>query len=259
MKKIFFMLMISGCSKTSYQEIPAMKSPTLAPSVWSLSGAPNYSPNIDLLVAFLWPEKISTSQQKKDLKTIFLLSKKIKSQKEKFQMIRYQLRQEYQRFDCPCILEFRCQGNETYEDEARCLKIENNIFENDKKLPEIFDLVKLMKQKVLSLGGEWILSNQDFPDAPISTFNRETLTLNLTVFGSINERPLAYQMTCSEHFQDGDFQQLTFTHARLDRLGYWKIVVSPFKRPASQLFQGELYWIHQNKKRYGFIFWEHSL
>jgi hypothetical protein len=257
MKNLLLLLLFVSCSKATYKQIPSNKGPKTYASALSFDSKA-YSQNIDLAVAFLWPERVVTDEQRLELQFIISTSRKLKLAKEQFQEKRYELKVEYQRLDCPCILEFRCTGNETRSDEVVCLELEDSIFENDKLLPGIYQLVDIMKEKVIGIGGEWIQTNFEFPEAPVSTFNFNTLELNLNVFGASENLPLDYQFPKPEIFQDKDFQLLTFSSPRKLSVGSWRIEVAPYKTKASLLFQGEFFWEHSGKKRRGFIIWEHA-
>lgn len=257
MKILILLLIFVSCSKSKYEEIPGNKGSKGFASALRIESK-EYSQNIDLLVAFLWPERISTDVQRHELELIISVSRELKLAKEKFQEKRFELKVEYQRLDCPCILEFRCSGDETHTDEAVCLELEDSIFENDKQLPAIYALVDVMKEKVIGIGGEWLQTNLDFPEVPLSTFNFKTLELNLKVFGSSGNLPLDYQFSRPEIFEDIDFQLLTFFSPRKLAIGDWRIEVTHYKTKASLLFQGELFWKHTGKERQGFILWEHA-
>lgn len=257
MKNILILLIIISCTKAKYKDIPGAPQQNNYVSALRIDFK-EYSENIDLFVAFLWPEQIKSESQRQELKSIISTSKDLKSQKEKFQIKRYELSDEYRRFECPCILEFRCQGTETQNDEDKCLQIEEGIFENDKRLPAIYALVDVMKEKVLSIGGEWLETNQDHPEIPLSSFNFNTLKLNLKAFGAEENRPLEYEFARPEIFEDKDFQLLRFSSPRKSASGDWRIEVTPYKNKASLVFQGELYWDRSGIKRQGIIFWEHA-
>lgn len=257
MKSLILLLLIFSCTKAKYKEIPGSTREKTYVSALRIDFK-EYSQNIDLIVAFLWPDQIQTEIQRHELQSIISTSRELKSQKEKFQIKRYELSDDYRNFDCPCILEFRCQGDETQNDEEKCLQIEEGIFENDKRLPEIYALVDVMKEKVLNIGGEWLATNQDYPEIPLSSFNFNNLALNLKAFGAAENRPLNYEFTRPEIFEDESYQLLKFSSPRKSATGNWRIEVSPYKNQASLVFQGELYWDRHGIKRQGIIFWEHA-
>jgi hypothetical protein len=256
MRFLFFLTLIS-CTKVTYQEVPGQKT-SLAYSSKLTINTKEYSENIDLLVAFLWPTEITTEFQRIELQEIIKLSRALKSQKERFQSRIYELKQDYLNSNCPCVLESRCRGDEINRDEKKCLSIEEKIFEQESELPKIFSLVEDIKSKVRSINGEWIETNQDFPDLPLSTFNFQDLVLKLQVFGVDGLQPISYDLKNPELTEEIDFQKLTYSFPSKGDLGVWRIEVAPTQTKSNLLFQGELYRIEGHVKREGFIFWEHA-
>jgi hypothetical protein len=256
MKFLFFFWFIS-CTKVSYENIPGQKNAEHLSSSLRVDKS-LYDENIDLFVAFLWPAKIKSMKDKQILRDIISTSRIIKKRKEEYQGIRLTLRQDFERFECPCLLEFRCQGDETQVDENKCLELEDGMISNEGKLPPIYKLVLELKENVHQIGGEWLSTNQDFPELPVSQMDFNNFNLKLTVFGDSLGQPLAYEIKNPLLIDDGELQLLTYSAQRKREEGSWRIEVAPLITSSSLLFQGELFWIKNGKKRQGFIYWEHA-
>jgi hypothetical protein len=251
---LFFCL---SCSKTKYENVPPISDNHQQSSALNVS-AQDYNPSIDIFVAFLWPEKIQAQEHKVELQKIIQLARELRIQKEIFQEIRFQLKNRYEEFDCPCILEARCNGTETHTDENTCLDLENEIIDHDRTLTDVYALVDQIKEKIHHIGGYWIKTNQDFPQLPASEFNFTSYDLNLTVFDSTHEQAVNYLSLKPEIHDYSNYQSLIFHFKnKADLGGNWIIEVAPTIKPYSLLFQGELYLESEDGRREGFIYWEH--
>jgi hypothetical protein len=257
MKQLIFLLLIVSCTKIKNEEIKGTTKSS--PQVSALrQDLKNYSSYVDVMVAFLWPERFETDDQRTALKKVIRTSRDLRSRKEDFLDKRFELRQSYVTFECKCLLEGLCDGSETQDDEAKCYEIEEAIYENDRRLPAIYELVDEIKLNVLAAGGDWIDTHQDFSDVSSPMFDFENMSLTLTAFSATSREPVSYLVTSPKVFQEAGYQRILFSTKRKDGPGIWEFEVTPTLNRASLLFQGDLRLIHGSQERVGIIYWEHE-
>lgn len=260
------LLLVFACSKTGYTPIEDVpEKDTLTTRV--LNGANLYAEEIDVLVAFLWPERISTDDQRKKVAEVISTSRQIRKEKEAFLSRRLSLKNQFEAADCRCALDGICEESDTEPDYDLCEEIEENIYKNNQSLVTFYQMVEDMKALVEDVGGEWLKSNTDYPLRPLSRFSFSDLKMRLEVFGDYHHEeetlPYAYSVDAMELKQKSDYQLLSFTFPRNDfrngeliDFGQWEVEVGITPSEATLTFQGELRWRHQGRERLGIIYWE---
>lgn len=263
MKIIILLLILAACGpKDKFQEIPYTPKKSLS----TLSTDPSwskYSPQIDIMVAFLWPKKVKITDREK-LAEIIQTSRDLKSQKEDYLLQKGKIQKEFNLNQCACVINFECTGEEKDLNEAKCYEIEEKIYANDKKLVPIFGLVESIKANVLAIGGEWLKTHLDFRELPNSSVDFSSLKIKFSVLDAYENNPLSYEVDASLT-QEPFFQKLNSRFERYKYIsetekvpyGEWKVEAAAVASEASLLFQGKLFWIYQGVEHEGLIYWEH--
>lgn len=226
--KLFILLLIISCSKVKNTIVPESDKQEERASTLRI-GPHDYSPQIDLLVAFLWPEKFRP-RDKPDLKVIIKTGRELLHRKLAYQEAKAALRARYRQNNCP--------GADI------CFEIEDEIAELDSQLVDIYSLVDIMKEKVARIGGEWIDTNSEYPQEPLPSMDFAEGRLHLTVLG----RPGHFEFSDPEIISHNDFQTMIY------RKDEWVIKVTPKLYPVCLIMQGEL----KRDGRVGYIYWEHA-
>lgn len=232
--KLLILLFLCACTKVSYREVPGARAESNPLSTVSIPSG--FEAEIDLMVAFLWPEKI-LPQDRPLLKEIISLSRTLKSEKEKFQRERFQLRLSFAQASCECVLDQTCRG-----DESRCLELEEELYQLDAQLPIIYEMVETIKAKTILIGGDWLETHVERTDLPRSSMDFKNLSVSFSILGS---HALVAIPTVNG---SGSYQTLLYANEG------WRFEVAPSVSDASLTFQGELY----HSERQGVIFWEHA-
>jgi hypothetical protein len=269
MKKILllsFIFAFISCTKVKLQDIPRTTE-TKAQIVGIQANSANYSEVIDVMVAFLWPLKISGTENQLKLEVIIADSRELVSSKEKYLNKKFELQEKFQNNQCPCALNNECTGAETEMDQAKCYEIEDAIYQNDDSLIYIFGLVENIKKNVKDIGGEWFDTHLDVKNLPNSQVKFSTMDIYFSALGSYEEnntqKPFSYIVKAIPITQELHYKRMTFSMPRLffenDQTvthGDWTIDVGLMENKYSLLFQGDLFWNYQDQKRRGVIYWE---
>lgn len=263
MKTILLLIFVFSCGpKDKFQEIPySPKKSTNTLSV--LQSWSKYSPKIDIMVAFLWPLQVKVSDRPK-LASIIETSRELKSQKELYLLKKRQIQIEYDRYQCACVIDLECTGEEEDLNETKCYEIEELTYANDRELVPIFGLVEKIKSNVIEIGGEWLKTHMDFRELPSSSMDFHSLQIQLSAFGG-EAVPLSYEISGARINQEDYFKRLSFSFKREIYLessekasyGNWEVDAAIVDSEASLLVQGKLFWNYQGVKREGLIYWEH--
>jgi|GEM_PF-3119080 len=260
MKALILLLILAACGpKDKYQEIPYTPKKALntleADASWS-----KYSPQIDIMVAFLWPVRVK-EQDRPKLSEIIQTSRELKTKKELYLLKKREIQIEFDKYDCNCVINFECTGEEEDLNEAKCYEIEESIFENDRELIPIFGLVERIKENVIAIGGEWLKTHLDFRELPNSTVDFNSLQIKFTVLDAHETTPYSYEINNASIIQEPYFKKLNFSFKRETHknahYGVWEVDAAIVPSEASLLFQGKLFWDYQGVKREGLIYWEH--
>lgn len=271
MKMIILLSLLTfvSCSKTGYSpiEAPPSKEPLISTVV---TGSSDFSEDIDVLVAFLWPKRIETEAQRRAISGVIATSRKLKRSKEAFLERKRELKNRYQEADCVCALDGICEETDTEDNLELCEEIETEISVNNQSLAEFYQLVEEVKRLVDLSGGEWLGTNTDYPLLPVSKFYFDTLQLSFQVFGDYEEggekHPFTYEINEVELRQEKDYQRLVFNfprqffnQGRIFYRGQWQIDVALTRNKGSMTFQGELRWLNEGREQLGVIYWENPL
>ncbi len=268
MKILFLLLILSACGpKDKFQEIPY--SPKKTENTLSTEQDWNkYSPQIDIMVAFLWPTHVEVKDRQK-LSEIIQTARDLKAQKEDYLLKKRQIQVEFDHFQCGCVINMECTGEEQDLNTDKCYEIEENMYANDRELVPIFGLVEKIKSNVMAIGGEWLKTHLDFRELPNSSMDLSHLQIKFTALDAYEEEgvslPYSYEISKALLFEEQYFKRLNFTFKREKYLspsekihyGDWSVDAAVVPSEASLLFQGKLFWTYEGKKREGLIYWEH--
>lgn len=211
----------------------------------------NYENSIDIFVAFLWPEKISTSSQQDAIEKVLKLGRDLRAGNEELLGSTF----EFKELRCEQI--FSGEIDATYEEEEFCYELEN------KKLSltvEMLEKVTTMETLVREMGGEWLESNQDFDTHENSKINFNTRNLSFFSMGHelIDDKkvPLPYPKLPFEIKSVGHFSFIELFFPRKNGSGIYKIKADLNFQKYSLIFQGDLDLVKDNKTRRGIIYWQ---
>ncbi|RYZ70837.1 MAG: hypothetical protein EOP09_05515 [Proteobacteria bacterium] len=249
----------TSCTKIKNEDIPSRRVTSALVSGSSQTLLAGYSPQIDLMVAFLWPVSVSGPSGHQALVDIITTSRTLQSQKSEFLKKRAALKIEYVASECACLLDGICSGAEQKTDLDLCVDIEDRTAAHDRSLAQIYTLASTIQTRVTEIGGTWIETNQDFPGAPRSQFNPLRPGLTLNVFGKSDGVALSYEPILPIITQQSGFELYRFEFAsKVLPQSKFKIMVTPIQDEHSLLLQGELFLLDQNDQilRQGFIYWE---
>lgn len=258
MRNLIFLLLLISCSKESIRglSVPEKNENSLQ----TLENFEAYSEKIDVMVAFLWPVEVKEESQRKAIRAVIGFSRELKDYQEDYLSEKLKLKRAYEKELCDCVLNDFCENEEVPEDSGECIEIEDKIFVNERKLPEIYGIVEKMENNVLLAGGEWIKTHNDFTELPVSTFSFKTLMLNMTVFGTyIKEEveiPYEYMDVKSVLIQERTFKRLNVRFTD-QVMGEWEFDLSLRQNDHSLVFQGDLYLHLTGSKRQGVVYWTH--
>jgi hypothetical protein len=262
MKHLLFILLLVApvaCSKVKSTEVAAQpqREPVIAEVRTTFE---RYSPLIDTVVAFLWPERIDANVQREALRKVIRISRELREQKDAYLEEKDQIQQRFRRHHCDCVLNSDCTGDEGELDQNLCYEIEDEVYAHAGKLIPIMELVDQIKLEVANTGGEWLETHLDFPELPSSSFDFEAGVLSLSVLGlsAVSAEPIAYESVPTVIFQERSHLQLTSEFPRSELGGSWRIDAGISPGPYSLTVQGELFWTLNGKTRRGVITWEHQ-
>lgn len=265
MKALLLIFILVSCTKIKNQEIkkaPEKERFTInVQNDWS-----QFSPSIDVFVAFLWPEVIAPHDRPK-LTKIIEVSRELKTRNSEFQKKKIDLRKKFEINHCACVLNGECTGSEENMDEQLCYEIEEATYVNDRLLIDIYGLVEAIKENIHTIGGLWLATHSDLREIPASKMDFNTMTISFSALGSYAEAeqtiPISYVTPVTEIIQEKDYQRLEVSFPRLTHHqgeliphGLWTIDAGITESSESILFQGKLYWNYRGKQRQGIIYWE---
>lgn len=264
---LLLILLCSACSKTMTKSVDDNSAPETIITGYR-ADFDRYSETVDVMVAFLWPESVTTSSQRQALKDVIRHSRELRVKKDEYLAKKLVLKKKYQKHYCDCALNSECTGAEGELDQNLCYELEEAVYAHDRILPEIMKLVDIIKTDVATSGGEWLDTHTDFIEEPASRLNFQDRTFFIGSLGSFTKddkkSPLPYEVKNFELIEESDFLRLTFTQTRVDKyggqqMGTWRADVAVKAGEAALLFQGDLFWDYQGKERKGVIYWENAL
>lgn len=264
--KLIILLFFISCAQEKHSQL-APKIEIVQDSVTWRDERRIYEDSIDVMVAFLWPEKVVTSEQRLAIKQVIATSRKLKPQKESYLVVRNALRLEFERLQCECALNGDCEEGESDEAVDECSEVEEKLSQNNNKLAEFYRLVEVIKENVHRSGGEWLATNLDYPLLPSSHFDLQRSEMKLEVFGDFEKEgekvPFAYSLPTPAISRSGVMPRLTWVFPRMIQRdaelldeGLWTIDVVLSEEEQSVVFQGDLFWDHHGKRYRGVIQWE---
>ena len=253
MKYFFLILTLLSCSKVRYSPVEGVSQPETR-FVWDARTLDPFSEKIDVLVAFLWPRSIQTNEQKVGVRRVISRSRELRQFKEAFLSKKILLQKEFEANDCLCVLDGLCTGEETSDDLELCEALEEKKYQHQSTLADFYLIVEDILETVQDIGGLWVKTNTEYPEAPLSEMDYKTQKLRLEIFETDRPSP-----ALSSEFRldfDRGFPEL---RTSLPINGQtWSIEASLDVRENSLSAQGELTVDFSGVTRKGIIYWEHS-
>lgn len=249
MRAFFILFLLLSCSKTKYT---ALESVPVAESqfIWDETRLDRYSDRIDVLVAFLWPSRIETAEQKSGVRRVISRSRELRAFKKDFLSKRFKLEEDFKSQDCPCVLDGVCEGDETKDDLDLCLNLEEKKYAHQETLASFFVIVEDIRDSVEAIGGLWVKTNTEFPEAPLSVLDLKNRRLDLQVF-DVDDVRFALRPELTLDFSGG-FPALEWSmpiHGTV-----WEVEASLELQDHFLSGQGEI----TAGERKGIIYWEQS-
>ena len=255
MKILLLMVFIFSCEKVGHRPVP--QSPKPSREVSRLE--PNYSlydENVDVMVAFLWPEVVKTQEQRDSMRLVISSSMKLQKDKNRYFEKKLKLQRKFKEAECNCHLNSLCEEGQEPGSQDACLIIEEATYENDRELIPILELVELVKSEVLKCGGEWLETQSDLTELPPSRFDFNQKIIQFSALG-----PFDYEAKNLSFKSEDLYTRLTFNlprkHAQKADFGVYYFDLGVRGSSASLTFQGDLFWDYMGKRRQGVIYWEH--
>lgn len=181
MKLIIILFLMIGCSKTKYVPLELASVPETR-FVWDEGSLDRFDPRVDVMVAFLWPAQIESSDQKIGVRRVISRSRELRQFKANFLTEKIKLQNDFASQNCPCVLDGICTGEETHDDLDLCLTLEEKKYAHQEKLADFYVIVEDIRSTVQSIGGVWVKTNTEYPEAPLSTVDYKNRQLRLEVF-----------------------------------------------------------------------------
>lgn len=260
---IIFTVLILSCGKSKFEEVNSIV--TTEYSLAETNEKNNflrYSEKIDIMVAFLWPEKIEGNKAKELTVSILQKARELKNDND----FLLEMNEDYNSLECDEILIGEIEASA--EIEALCYEF------SDKK----DELTRFLYQKVLSIetsvklmGGEWLANHRDFDNIPTAEVDLESGLISFSALGSYKTdsiHPISYSSKKINPVYKNDYAKIYFTFERLKwnvitndfgSYGVYSAELSLFPMKNSLVFQGELDWAYNGKTRKGVIYWQNLL
>ncbi len=265
MKIFFLLLLIFSCSKIKRSEVPGPEQKENL--VTGLRNADAYSPDIDVVVAFLWPRRITGPHQRPAMEKVIATSRKLTKEKERYLTDKKKLKDAWAAQKCPCVLDGVCDGTETELNEEACIELEDAFSKNDQSLVTFYQYVEDVKAAVKESGGEWMDTSLEFKELPFSKLFLDQGKLRLEAFDSYvvngKPQPIAYDIEPVSVIQEDGYQRLAASFPRLvstpeglQEKGIFTIKADIKATESTLTFQGELTWSYDGYEQLGVIYWE---
>lgn len=250
--RFLFLFLLLACTKEVPKGIRVEAPREPIPERLETSGL--YDPRIDVMVAFLWPEVVNTDSQRRGLREIIASSREMRKLQEGYFKEKLLQGRAWKKNNCDCVLNGLCEGEVPETPFEACEEIEARVFENERKLPAIYEIVEKMKVLVPETGGEWLKTHTDFPEGPASSMDFTRSELNLSVFAPEGE-PEAYPPVRYQFLQKPGYESFSARFPDLRRRGDWEIDAALQRTPEGLRFQGKLFLVTPETRREGIIFW----
>lgn len=253
MKHLLILLLILSCSKVRYSPIEVASQPETR-FVWDAKTLEPFSEQIDVLVAFLWPERIETENQKSGARRVISRSRELRKFKEAFLAEKSRLQKDFLANDCLCVLDGICTGEETNDDLELCEALEEKKYAHQATLADFYLIVEDIRDTVEDIGGLWVKTNTEYPEAPLSVIDYKGHNIRFEVFEAFSaSTPVSSEFSL---LFDKGFPEVSAS-LMIDR-SLWKIEASLDIKENSLSGQGEITAELQTGPRKGIIYWEHS-
>lgn len=254
MKILILLLVIQACGKVGMKPIES-KSSQKTTSALSVDFK-RYDENIDIMVAFLWPLEIKTESQRKDVREIISVSRKLNGSKDIYYAKKIELQTKFKENHCQCALYDLCEADEVPGPVDVCTELEAEGYTNDARLIPVLEMVEKVKTLVKHCGGEWLDTQSDLADAGISRFDFTTLRLFFSALGSVDGVGIPYEIDDVQMTEQGSYTELKFQIPH-PQGGEYDFELGMRGGKVSLTIQGEIILSRGNLKRRGIIYWEH--
>ncbi|MBD65982.1 MAG: hypothetical protein CME62_12295 [Halobacteriovoraceae bacterium] len=206
---------------------------------------------IDIMVAFLWPQDLDQPQIQKAIKNIISIGRFLRSQGD----LRLEKLHTYNKYECEAVL----IGDITVEPEIEdlCYDLSDEI---DEMALTLFSKVQEMKKEVLSIKGEWL---DTFHDVTVDEKAYIELNKDYIFFPALGATtnngevtPMSYEIKNTELSVQPEFIQLNANWPNKLGAGEYQAEMAIRVQKYSTVFQGELNLITSSQTRQGLIYWQ---
>lgn len=252
MKYLLIALVFIGCGdKTNNTSIQDLITSEDQIAINTSSMSYEYEKNIDIFVAFLWPQEIISHSAQTSVKNLLEIGRNLRSGNE--ELLGYST--EFKSLKCEEI--FSGDIIVDYEVEEYCYDLEEK---RNSLTALMLEKVSTMKSEVLSMGGKWLDSNQDFETNESSLIDFNTNTLSIFSLGSLEvdgeKQPLPYPKLPFEIKRVDNYSYIELFFPNLNGEGIYKIKADLNVQKNSLIFQGDLNLVTKDKKQRGIIYWQ---
>lgn len=251
--RYLILILVLSCSKVHYSPVETV-SPPETRFVWDARTLDAFSEKIDVLVAFLWPHRIETEEQQRGARRVISRSRELRKFKSAFISEKIRLQKDFEAHDCLCVLDGLCTGEETHDDLELCEALEEKKYQHQATLADFYLIVEDIRDTVQTIGGFWVKTNTEYPEAPLSMIDYKNQRLQLEVFETQeSSSPISSDFSL---LYDKGFPEVK-TSLLIDGQ-IWQIEASLNAEENSLSGQGEISADFGTTTRKGIIYWEHS-
>lgn len=252
MKSFLLILLTISCSKVIDKKIEKISVPE--PVIDRLETDGMYAQKIDVMVAFLWPARIESDSQRSSVRAIIAGSRKLKDLQDVYFQKKLKLSRAWKKAECDCVLNGICGETVPETPYEECQALEEEVFANERALPDIYSIVEKMKSDVIASGGEWLKTHTDFPEGPVSEIDFTNSTISLSAFAPGGD-PQSYSPATFTLGRSGTFETLDLRFRDQEGRGEWHFDMAIQRTPEAMKFQGKLFLETSSSTREGIVYW----
>lgn len=252
MKLLLLILLTISCSKVIDKKIDEITVPE--PVIDRLETDGMYAQKIDVMVAFLWPARIESDSQRSSVRAIISGSRKLKDLQDVYFQKKLKLNRAWKKGECDCVLNGICGETVPETPYDVCQALEDEVFANERALPDIYAIVEKMKSDVIASGGEWLKTHTDFPEGPVSEIDFSGPTISLSAFAPTGE-PQPYPPAAFTLRRSVTFESLELRFRDQSGRGEWRFDMAIQRTPEAMKFQGKLFLETSSSTREGIVYW----
>lgn len=249
--KFLILFLIISCSKVSNN--PITRLPEERTIIDRLETDGLYSENMDVMVAFLWPERITTDVQRGAVRALITASRRMQGIQEEYLKTKVELSKKWKMEECDCVLNSICDETPPEDSFEICSELEESVFSNERKLPTIYGILEEMKESIKVSGGEWIKTHTDYPERPVSTLSFAKSVIKLSVFGA--DESVGYSDVPFTLKRETGYDSFSTFFEDSQGRGEWSFDLSIQRTPETLKFQGKLFLKSGSVTREGIVFW----